>query len=356
MNTFVILILFLLMLSVIICIHEWGHLRVAKHFGVYCFEYSFGMGPVLHQWKKGETVYSLRALPVGGFVSMAGEEDGDAAYPDVTVPEGRRLTDQAPWKRILIMLAGIFMNFVLAYLIFTGLVLYSGTYVSSPRAEIAAVVADSPAESAGLKAGDVIEKITFSDGYSVSPKTFTDLQYALAADDSFPITFKVSRDGADVEVAVTPVYDEEAGGYRIGIQGPQAAVHDVNILNCWKYGASEMVDLTRAMFQSIGRLFTRGGMKQLSGPVGIYSATEQSVSYGAVGYLVLIAELSLNVGIFNLFPLPVLDGGQVLFTIAEWISGHPVNQKVKMAMMLATWALLIVLMIAVTWNDIGRLV
>ena len=117
-----------------------------------------------------------------------------------------------------------------------------------------------------------------------------------------------------------------------------------------------MVDLTRAMFQSIGRLFTAGGMKQLSGPVGIYSATEQSVSYGAIGYLVLIAELSLNVGIFNLFPLPVLDGGQVLFTIAEWISGHPVNQKVKMAMMLATWALLIVLMIAVTWNDIGRLV
>lgn len=356
MNTLVILILFLLMLSLIICIHEWGHLRVAKHFGVYCFEYSFGMGPVLHQWKKGETVYSLRALPIGGFVSMAGEEDGDAAYPDVIVPDGRRLTDQAPWKRILIMLAGIFMNFVLAYLIFTGLVLYSGSYVSSPKAQVAAVVADSPASSAGLQAGDVIQKITFADGYSVSPKTFMDLQYALAADDSFPVTFTVGRGSDSVEVELTPVYDEEAGSYRIGIQGPQAVVHDVHVLNCWKYGAVEMADLTRAMFQSLGRLFTRGGISQLSGPVGIYSATEQSVSYGAAGYLILIAELSLNVGIFNLFPLPVLDGGQVLFTLGEWISGHPVNQKVKMALMLATWALLIVLMITVTWNDIGRLI
>lgn len=113
------IIYFLLLLSIIICIHELGHLLAAKLFGVYCYEYSFGMGPALLQKKGKETIYSIRALPIGGFVSMAGEPDGDEAYPDVVVPEGRRLTEIARWKRIIVMLAGVTMNFLLALFLFS---------------------------------------------------------------------------------------------------------------------------------------------------------------------------------------------------------------------------------------------
>ena len=119
------IIYFLLLLSAIILIHEAGHLVAAKLFGVYCYEFSFGMGPVLLKHKGKETQYSLRALPVGGFVAMAGETDGDEAYPDVEVPAGRRLTEKKPWQKIIIMLAGVFMNFVLAFMIFLSLPLNS---------------------------------------------------------------------------------------------------------------------------------------------------------------------------------------------------------------------------------------
>jgi regulator of sigma E protease len=355
LNTFIVILLFLLMLTVIICLHEWGHLIAAKKFNVYCFEYSFGMGPVLFQRKKKETVYSIRALPVGGFVSMAGEPDGDAAYPDVVVPEGRRLTEQKPWKRIIIMAAGIVMNFLLAYVIFCFLLLYVGSYVESPRAEVTAVSADSPAEKAGMQAGDVITAVTYADGFTTKTKTFLDLQYAMASADGSEVVFTVERGEDTLELTVIPEYSEEAQSYLIGITGPQPEIISVNLLNCWKYGALEMHTITKTMLQAIRHIFQGAGVSQLSGPVGIYQATEQSASYGFIGYVLLVAELSLNVGLFNLLPLPVLDGGQILITLVEWIIRRPVNSKVKTGIMVAAWALLILLMITVTWNDIARL-
>ncbi len=355
LNTIVTIILFVLLLTVIICIHEAGHLFAAKKFGVYCFEYSFGMGPVLFQRKKNETLYSIRALPVGGYVSMAGEQDGDAAYPDVEVPEGRRLTDQKPWKKVIIMLAGVFMNFLLAFVIFSMIVLSNGAYAKSPKAEIRSVTAGSPAETAGLEAGDVITKVILSDGSSSKVKTFTDLQYAMASVQEEPVTLEVMREGETLDITVTPVWNEEYQSWMIGIQGPDAQIVKVNLLNCWVYGIDEMHTLTKATWSAFVRIFTGDGINQLSGPVGIYSATEQSASYGIIGYLFLIAELSLNIGIFNLIPLPVLDGGQVVITIVEAIIHKPVNEKVKIGIMTVTWALLITLMIFVTWHDIARL-
>lgn len=134
------IIYFLLLLSAIILIHEAGHLLAAKLFGVYCYEFSFGMGPVLLKHNGKETQYSLRVLPVGGFVAMAGETDGDEAYPDVKVPAGRRLTEKKPWQKIIIMLAGVFMNFVLAFMIFSLVILHNGTFASSPKAVVSTVV------------------------------------------------------------------------------------------------------------------------------------------------------------------------------------------------------------------------
>lgn len=347
------LVLFILLFTIIIMIHEAGHLLAAKKFGVYCYEFSFGMGPLLFQKKFKETQYSIRALPIGGYVAMAGEPDGDEAYPDVVVPEGRRLTDQVWWKRVIIMLAGIFNNLLLAYLIFTFVVLGVGAVSTSPDPIVDEVVAGSPAEAAGLMPGDRILEISKADGTSVKPKEFVDMQ-AFVVDGS-ELTYTVQRGDEQVEVTMTPKYDKEQDRYLVGISGGAAKPVKVNFLNCWYYGAYEMVVITRMMFQAIVNIFQGAGLQSLSGPVGIYQATDAYVKMGFSSYMLLIAQLSLNIGIFNALPLPVLDGGQVVITCAEAATHKQLNAKIKTALMLACWVLLIGLMIFVTWNDISRL-
>lgn len=350
------IIYFLLLLCMIILIHEAGHLIAAKIFGVYCYEYSFGMGPLLLKKKGKETQYSLRLLPIGGYVAMAGETDGDELYPDVVVPEGRRITEIAPWKKIIIMLAGVFMNFVLAFLIFSLVILSQGQYTTSPKAIVASVVEDSPALKAGFQEGDKIISITKEDGSSCNPDTFLDMQ-SFSSGYSGVETYEVERDGEVITISCTPEYNEESDSYLIGIQGEAAVVNDVNILNCWKYGIDEMYSITKLMLTTLKALIFHGsGLNQLSGPVGIYEATETYASYGIATFMLLVAQLSLNVGIFNLLPLPVLDGGQVVITVLEWITHRTFSQKVKMGIMIACWVLLIGLMVFVTWNDISRLI
>lgn len=347
-------ILFILLFTVIIMIHEAGHLLAAKKFGVYCYEFSFGMGPLLFSKKFKETQYSIRALPIGGFVSMAGEADGDDAYPDVKVPEGRRLTDQVWWKRVIILLAGIFNNILLAYFIFCMVVLAAGGIASSPEPVVASVAAGSAAEEAGFEAGDRILEISKEDGTSIQPKEFIDMQTFIT--DGSTLTYTVERDGEQVTLTVTPRYNDEEQRYIVGINAPEAEVKEVNFLNCWYYGAYEMVLITRLMFQAIVNIFQGAGLSNLSGPVGIYQATDTYVKMGFASYMLLVAQLSLNVGIFNALPLPVLDGGQVVITLAEAIAHRKLNEKFKMGLMLACWGLLIALMLYVTWNDIIRLI
>jgi len=349
------IVYFLLLLSLIIVIHELGHFLAAKIFGVWCYEFSFGMGPCIFKHKGKETQFSIRALPIGGFVTMAGEQDGDAAYPDVAVPAGRRLTDKKPWRKIIIMLAGVFNNFVLAFLIFSFVILGSGTFQESPKAVVDQIVEGSPAEQAGFQVGDVIKKITKEDGSSVEPDNYVDMQ-SFSYNYSGVETYIVVRDGQEVTITVTPTYNSETETYMIGISAPEAETVNVNLLNCWYYGGYEMKMITKLMFTTLAGLFFHGsGLEQMSGPVVIYQAAGTYASMGFSAFMFLVAELSLNVGIFNLLPLPVLDGGQVIITIIEWIAGRPLNEKVKMGIMVACWAVLIAFMIFVTWNDITRL-
>lgn len=323
-------ILFLLLLSLIIVIHELGHLAAAKKFNVYCYEFSFGMGPKLWSRKGKETEYCIRAIPIGGYVSMAGENDGmEEMYPDIHVDESRTITAQKPWKKIIIMLAGVFMNFLLAWVIFSMIILGNGAYRLSPKAEVGSVVADSPAEKAGFQAGDEILKIDAADGSSIEPTSFLDMQLFMPTDGS-EMTYTIQRGEETISIQVTPEYSESEQTYLIGITAPDSETVAVNLLNCWSYGAAEMGYITRMMLISIRRLLHGVGLNQLSGPVGIYSATETYAAMGFSSYMFLVAELSLNVGIFNLLPLPVLDGGRVVITLVEWIVGKPLNKKWKL--------------------------
>ena len=348
------IIYFLILLSMIIVIHEAGHLLAAKKFGVYCYEFSFGMGPLL--WKKQgkETQYSIRAIPIGGYVSMAGETDGDQLYPDVKVPDDRRLNHKPWWQKIIIMLAGVFMNFMLAWVIFSMVILSGGGFRTSPPAVVDQVVEGSPADKAGFRPGDEILKIVKEDGSSVTPKTYLDMQTFSGGYDGIE-TYTVKRGEETVTIEVQPQYDAESETYLIGIVGPESTYTDVNLLNCWYFGLYEMVTIVRLLFTTIAGLFHGSGLSQLSGPVGIYQATETYASMGFASFMFLVAQLSLNVGIFNLLPLPVLDGGQVVITLCEAIAHRELNEKVKTFIMLACWVLLIGFMLFVTWNDISRL-
>ncbi|MBR2668558.1 MAG: RIP metalloprotease RseP [Solobacterium sp.] len=349
------IIYFLILLSVIICIHEAGHLITAKMFGVYCYEYAFGMGPTLFKKQGKETVYSIHAIPIGGFVAMAGETEGDEVYPDVVVPEGRRINDIKPWKRIIVMLAGVFMNFMLAWVIFSMIYLSIGAYGRSPKPYVESVMENTPAERAGFESGDLVVSISLNDGTSVKPKDFTDMQMFLAQYADQELIYVVERNGQNVSIPVTPEYNEERDSYMIGIIGPDLEIEEVNLLNCWRYGAEEMSSIAGLLVRTLRQLIRGKGLNQLAGPVGIYNATAEYASLGFLSFMFLMAELSLNVGIMNLLPLPVLDGGQVVLVLAEKVIGKPLNHKLKAAIMGVFWVILISIMVFVTWNDISRL-
>ena len=348
------IVYFLLLLTVIISIHEFGHLLAAKLFGVYCHEFSFGMGPLLLKKKGKETQYSIRAIPIGGYVAMAGDETNQEVYPDVEVPVDRTLPNKPWWQKVIIMLAGVTMNFLLAFLIFSMVMLSYGEVQLSPKAIVGEVVENSPAAKAGFEVGDVIVKITQEDGRSIEPKTFSDMQTFGIGYDGKEV-YTVDRNGTIIDLEVIPELDEESGLYLIGIRSGEPEVISVNFLNCWKYGFTHMIDMMKTMFTTIGTLIRGRGLNQLSGPVGIYQAAGTYAKQGFSVFLQLMAMLSVNIGIFNLLPLPVLDGGQVVITLVEAIARRQISEKIKTAVMAACWVLLIALMLYVTWNDIMKL-
>lgn len=347
---------FILILGLIITIHEFGHLVTAKMFGVYCREFAIGMGPKIFSKKGKETVYSLRLLPIGGYVSMAGEEGVDTD----DIPANRTLTGISPWKRIIVMLSGIFLNLVLGFILFIVLFLIMGSRVEAPPAAVAGVVAGSPAETAGFQEGDRIKEVILYDGTSIKPNDFYDiLEYTNSNTEE--LTYVIERNGESFAISVMPEYNAEEDRYLVGIQIPPATVIKLDFFECIYYGALEAISSMGAIFAAIGRLVRGIGLNQLSGPVGILSITDEVVTQSTtaiqlVANLInLTALLSINVGIFNLLPLPIFDGGRVLISFVEIIIRRPVNKKLEQILMTVSIVLVLLLFMFIMWQDIGRI-
>lgn len=348
------IIYFIVVLSVIIVIHELGHLVAAKLFHVYCYEFSLGMGPKLFAYQGKETKYTLRLIPIGGYVAMAGEQEDDMElYPDIPVPANRSIKGIARWKRIIVMLAGVTMNFLMCWLIIAGILMYSGGYVKNTPPVVASVVEQSPAEVAGLQEGDVIKKVVFEDGTVIKPQSFSDISIFTQMYDG-KMTYTVDRNGTLLDFTLKGEKNQD-GFYLVGIGSPQPEVVKITLLNSGYYSFDYMVDMTRSIFKSLTRLVQGNGLDQLSGPVGIYQVTAEQASKGVPDLLLLVAMLSLNVGIFNLLPLPVLDGGRVLLILVETIIRKPLNKKFEVGIMTASMILLLALMVFATWQDITRI-
>lgn len=327
-------ILAIILFCVMIFPHELGHYIAAKRMGVKVNEFAFGMGPVIWKKQKGETLHSIRLFPIGGFCSMEGEdEDSD---------EPRAFNNKKPWQKIIILAAGSFMNVLCAILIMSIVVGVLGFTTTT----IDTVSEGSPAETAGIMAGD---EITAIDGQPI--EAWTDVSAAIASAEGGQIIMTVQRDGRTLEAAVTPEQTQD-GAFLIGITSRVSH----NPFRAVAEGAKSTWNITVSMFQTLSQLFTgQLGADSLSGPVGMVQMVSQTTQYGWWYYGFLTALICINLAIINMLPLPALDGGRIIFVIISMITGRPVSQKVEGTVHFVGIMLLFGLMAYVTFNDITRI-
>ncbi len=345
------IIAFLIIFSIIVIAHEFGHYAIARRNGIRVNEFDIGMGPTLVHWQRGETEFCLKLLPVGGaciFDGMngleqeKGEELDEHAFPNAPV-----------WGRIATVFAGPFANFIIGYIFAIIIVAFCGTDLPV----IQQIMPDSAAQEAGLEAGDTILKVN---GESIHVYREVSLISAMNYGESLTITYR--RDGVKNTVTVTPKYSEEYGRYFIGLQGA-GEYKKCNPAQVFVYGFYEVEYWVRATMKSLGTIFTGHFSKDdLSGPVGVVKIVDdtytEAKSYGIstvlLSFLNITTLLSINLGIMNLLPLPALDGGRLVFLIIEAIRGKPVPPDKEGLVHLAGFMALFALMIFVLFNDISK--
>lgn len=320
--------------------HELGHFLVAKKMGLLVEEFGFGFPPRMFSWKRGETTYSVNWLPFGGFVRIYGE---DAADVKTDVPPGRSFAAQRAWKRALIVVAGVVMNFMFGWFLLS-LIFMIGT----PKALfISQVLPDSPALSAGLKAQDQIQ------GFSTA-KDFIDY---INRNRGKEIVLAVRRGPETLEFKAVPRLKEEAAlGVALVESGTERQAFVPAVWNSLKASVGAVVGIVAGFITLFGGLFTGGHVAaDVVGPVGVFGVASQAGQLGILYVVQLVALISLNLTVLNIFPFPALDGGRLLFIILEKIKGSPLNPKFERAANAAGFALLLALMIAVTVRDVVRL-
>lgn len=340
------LLLFIIILSFIVFVHEFGHFIFAKITGVYVYEFAIGMGPKLFSRQGKETEYTIRAIPIGGFCQLAGEdlEDDDLKK----VPKKRRLQSKSCFERFLIMFFGAGNNFISAILILFLIALIWGGSTMDPI--VTSVQKGSPAAKIGMEKGDEILEIN---DHLISTSDDISLYLAIA-DPTEKSNIKVEKEDGDIETyKVKPEKIKEKGEtvYRYGIGMQQEKT--TGFVNAIKYTFKKTGSIFKQMAITVGYLFT-GGIKlnQLSGPVGIYSVVGEQSKAGLASILYLVAFLSINVGFINLLPLPAFDGGHILFIIIEKIKGSPVSPELENKIHTVGLMLLMLLMVVITFNDI----
>ena len=383
--------------SAVIAIHEFGHFMVAKLCGVQVNEFSIGMGPVLCKRVRKGTQYSIRALPVGGFVALEGEESpeskqaeentneeplsphsdadsspsrgakADAGKPDLpplsgevaeptgsdgeVSPSGIPLNEAPVWQRALIMLAGAGMNFVLGFVVMAILITAQSEPITSKV--LYQVEENALCGQTGLQAGDKILAVNGRRCFVAN-----DILYELMRTEDYTADFTVLRDGKKVELPGVQfdTWQDDKGETHMSLGFTVYGIKKTP-LNVLKEAGNSVLYYGRIIFASLSDLLRgRENINDLSGPVGIVTAIGQAASYGWQDLLEMLALITVNVGIFNLLPFPALDGGKVVFLLIEGVTGHAVPETIQSGLTVAAFALLFGLMIFATYNDILRLI
>lgn len=359
MQNIINMIVFLLVLGSIIIIHELGHFLAAKYFGVYCSQFSIGFGPKIWSKKGKETEYELRLLPFGGFVAMAGEEGQEDNEDMIDVPFERTLKGIKTYQKVVVFVAGVFMNFVLAIIVLFGVNFFAGKMPLN-IAQVGQVTPQSPAEVYGMQVGDVIQQVDIQEsGVSILISDMNDFHFdqtkTKTTSDTITMNITVERNHQKKVICAKVPFNQEENRYIVGIL---PATRSMTLVEAFQYTIISFKEMSVAIFGAVTQLITKftQTIGQLSGPAGIYQMTAQVTETGQIAYIFnLLAMLSINVGIFNLLPVPGLDGCQILFAFVEKIIGRELPQKLKMALQMIGLGLVLLLMVIVTYQDIIRM-
>ena len=326
------IIIFLL----VILIHEFGHFIVAKMNGVSVLEFSIGMGPKLFQKESNGTLYSLRVLPVGGYCQLEGEDEENDSP--------NSLNNQSPLVRLKVILAGAIMNFILAFILLIFLM-----SVSRVSTEVSGVIKDSPAYSSGIQTGDQIVSINgenVSDGEELLKRI---------KESQGDLKIGVIRDSQSKNIKVTPRLENNIRKIGVNFQ-EEYKIKNFSIVKGFKKGVITFLNLTGMLYKFLGMLITgQLGLGGVSGPVGVVKEIGNAAKTGVANLIFLLAYININLGVFNLLPIPALDGGRAIFILIEMIFGKKISQEKEGYIHMVGLILLLALIAIVTIKDVIKL-
>lgn len=344
----------ILVLGGLIFFHELGHFLANRAMGIGVITFSIGMGPKIYTIKRGKTEYCLSLLPFGGYVSAVGEYSDEVEELGFTEEEA--IYNRPPWQRMILAFAGPFANLLLAWIIYTGLAFSTGLTI--PLAQVGGIIEESPAAIAGLQKEDMIVAIN---GTSIDK--WEQVPQIVNSSNGVPLQFEVVRDADKINLTITPkemartnIYGEQEIAWLVGIQ-PFGSVRyeELPFSSAITQGFTQtwaMIDMT---LTGLGKLFSGSvSSDSVGGPLLIGQMIGEQAKAGIVSLLLLAALISVNLGLLNLLPLPVLDGGMILFCLIEMIIRRPIPDIVQERSMQAGAFLLISLMVFATFNDIMR--
>ena len=359
MATILTLVISVLIFGLVVMIHELGHFICAKKAGIQVNEFSIGMGPALFTTVRGGTRYSVRALPIGGYVSMEGEdEELDEPEPEQVLeslgageaekPRGLPFPQVKVWKRIIVVAAGAVMNLILGFLVLLLMLAFGDPGASKT---VGFVEEGSPVEAAGLQVGDEILAVNGHHCFVMN-----DVLYELQRTPDQSADLTVKRNGQIVQLDDVGFELVENGDSVTMNIGFKVYALEKNVKTVVSQAFSYTLFYARLVLRSLIDLVVgRVSVNELSGPVGIVSAIGQAASMGMAEVLSLLALLTVNLGVFNLLPMPALDGGKLVFLALEGIFRRPVPKKFEILVNAAGMCFLFGLMIFATFNDIVRL-
>lgn len=358
------ILIFILILTVLVLVHEAGHFFVAKKLGIKVEEFGFGIPPRAFSLKRGETVYSINWLPIGGFVKLYGEDSagGGKVKPSATshqpsVDLKRAFFARPPWQRGIVIVAGVVMNFVLAVVIISYLFGVSGVPVPGDKVIVTGVSSSSPAQKAGLSQGDTV--LSVNNVAIKTPTQLTDYTKRHLGEELEVVVQK--KNGQTKEVSLTPrkAYPEGQGPIGVSVAS-NTLIKKYPWYQAPIIGTQEALKTSWMIASSIGstlfQLVTKAQVPQgVAGPVGIAQLTGQFVQVGPMAVLSLVSVISLNLAVLNILPIPALDGGRLFFILIEAVTRKKVSQKYESYAHAAGMALLLGLIALITFHDIIRI-
>lgn len=348
----------LLMLGVMVLVHECGHFFSARLTGIPVKEFGIGFGPKITSWKskKYDTIFQLRLIPAGGYCMFYGEDDTTGKKID----DPRSLGNHGVFKRMLTIFMGPMMNFLLALVVAVGFYAFAGLQTYG-HPVIAEVVEGGAAAEAGILAGDIVTSINGFDAAGLSADgSDTRVRELIGAHQAgdVPMTFVITRGNESLTRDIAPRYDDLEGRMMIGVLLDSPVVYvPCSLLTAVRAGAEYCVMAGGAILRGLGEMLTsKAGIENAAGPVGVISMiTEETRENGWLSYMSLLIMISVNLGLFNLLPIPGLDGSRLIFLLVEAVRRKPVPQRIEAYIHMGGYLVLIGLIIVLTYKDIVKL-